>query len=104
MTQSPGLDAADSGNTSMKQGRVRLCNCQILACHTITSSPSPPAMLVRGVSQLLNAPSWDCDTRSSTRAFTRHSVCAKPTSTSSGSDGADKTGVGNIGDMGEAGS
>src|SRR2546428_9267319 len=104
MTQSPGRDVDDSGNTSMKQGRVRLCNCQILACHVITSCPSPPALWVRGVSQLLNTPSCDCDRRSSAWAFTCHNVCAKLTSTSIGGVCGDKSSVASIGAMRESGS
>src|SRR5262245_43932579 len=104
MTQSPGRAAADSGSTSIKQGRVKLCNCQMLACHVVTSSPSPSAMCVRTVSQLLSAPGCDFDRRSSAWVLTRHRVCAKFTSTSSGGDGGDQTGVAGIGDTGEAGS
>src|SRR5262245_35976600 len=103
-TQSSGRDADGSGNTSMKQGRVKLCNCQTLACHVMTSRPSPLAVFVKLVSQLANAPRLDGDTRSSTWAFTRHSVCARLTSASGGGDGGTNAGVGSTGARDDAGS
>src|SRR5712691_1407973 len=103
-TQISGRDADGSGSTSMKQGRVKLCNCQILACHVMTSRPSPLAVFVKLVSQLVNAPRWDGDALSSTLAFTRHSVWARPASASCGGDGGTNAGVASIGATEDAGS
>src|SRR5262249_49579192 len=88
----------------MKQGRVKLCNCQILVCHVMTSRPSPFAVFVKIVSQLVNPPRWNRVPCSSAWIFARQSVCARPTSISSGDGGGTNTGMASIGATGEVGS
>src|SRR5215831_8858132 len=88
----------------MRQGRVTLCNCQMPACHTMTSNPRPTATFGITASQLVEAPNRDGETRASAWVFTRHSACARLTSTSRGGAGGDKTAVATMGDTGAAGS